>query len=164
MRKLNLLPQAEKKNLKLAYINRLIILSGAGLILILILILSGLFALKIYLNQKLIPTGQKLGLGQLEAKIAELNKQISVVENFNLNQYSSILTKLNQQTLPEIEWENLQITEGEIQFRGHAQTREQMLEFEKELKKIFPEVISPISNLIKSSDLDFTFNISYDKD
>lgn len=160
MRQLNLLPAAEKKIFKFTYINRLISILGAGLVLILILILISLFSLKIYLNQKITPMEQKLNLDQIEAKINKLNKKISIVKDFNINQYSNILKKIDEQTSKEIEWKNLQITQDQIQFRGHSPTREQMIELQKNLTKVFTQVSSPLSNLTKPSDLDFTFNIN----
>jgi hypothetical protein len=160
----NLLPSSYRKKIKSIYIQRLIFFIAGCLILVLISLSILLYYLNFYLKIRLdaFPLVYQEKIEKWEKETSLYKRQIEFIEKIKLTHLSETLEKIRELTPSGVSWRNLQIEEGKISFRGYAQTREQMLEFEKTLKEHFPKVEGPLSNLTKPTDLEFTLIISYE--
>lgn len=172
MLKLNLLPPAEKKELKFAELNSLI-LSLAGWFLILLLIFSlllgnALFCLSILLKEQknLIAVKksnpQMQNLLEIEKKIQQANQ---IIEQVDSAQGRIVLWTPVFEEIAEIVPNGIYLTNFSCQsdsklitLNGWANQRENLLYFQKLLEKnpSFKEVKIPLSNLIREEDIDFS--------
>ncbi|PIV10100.1 MAG: hypothetical protein COS49_02355 [Candidatus Portnoybacteria bacterium CG03_land_8_20_14_0_80_41_10] len=171
MFKLNLLPPAEKKELKLTELNNLI-LSLAGQILILLLIFnlflgSTFFCLSILLKEQknLIAVKesnpQMQDLLEIEEKIKQTNQ---IIKQVNLGQTKAILWTPVFEEITKIVSNDIYLTNFSYQsdsnlvtLNGWANQRENLLYLQKLLEEnsFFKEVKVPLSNLIKEKNIDF---------
>lgn len=176
---INLLPQKQKeeffgeRNVK--------ILFNLGLLFSLFLILLGilLFAVKIHLTadiqeQKFMINSMDLAATnpqykELEDKISESNKLISKINEFYEEQIdvTQILEKISD-ILPEgvtLASFSYQKDKSQVALQGNAISRESFLVFKKALESQaeIKNLSSPVSNLLKSSNIDFYFSFIWSK-
>jgi Tfp pilus assembly protein PilN len=175
MLKLNLLPPKEKKELELAELNRLAVSLAFRFLIILIifvlLLANTYFCLSILIKAQkdLIEIRQSDKEAQhqteFEEKIKQINreaKQIYAKQN-NLIVWTPILEKLSKSTPQGVYLINFsyQASNNQIKISGWAKNRDRLLAFENSLKEVsyFEEVQSPLSNLIKQADINFSFTL-----
>lgn len=158
----NLLPIKQKKNNKLEQKLRWLILMCFVLATILILSSSALYILKSYSYFGL-NGGNPLFAKQiniLEDKIKQLKKERSFIAQLPEQNSFDRLSQLHTIKPSNIKLINIDIDSEEINIKGHADTRDNMLEFERKLKGLYGEIESPLSNLLKTNDLDFVFTVN----
>ncbi len=175
MLKLNLLPPAEKKKLKLAELQKRIYLLflwlGAILIVFIALLIAAYFNLEIILNEQedLIiereadQKNQEIAL--IKQRVDQVSQRLSVVDNKQQGfiSWTSALLGLSR-IVPDgvyLTGFNYQKTGGKLDISGHARTRDDLLLFESRLEQsdYFAEVESPLSNIIKQTDINFSFSL-----
>ena len=172
---LNLLPSKDKKRLELIDFSYLLIFFGFRLVIIFIIfiliLVATYFSLFILVNAQddLIEARQSNEKTQLqieiEEKIEQINKEARRVhiKQSELIVWTPILEKLSEITLQGIYLTNFSYlsTDNKINLTGFAEDRDSLLVFEDSLEEIpyFKEVIAPLSNLIKQTDINFNFTI-----
>jgi Tfp pilus assembly protein PilN len=174
MIRLNLLPPQEKKEIEFLRFFRLIASLGIWLTVILIIfsliLVSAFFSLDLLLDsqQELIETRKQeeknQSLAQIEERINQANSNISKIF---LKQQGIILWTLILEELTEIIPEGLSLDllssskeSRKIKLNGFSPDRDKLLVFAESLKQssYFQDIESPLSNLIKQKDIDFTLN------
>jgi len=174
MFRFNLLPPKEKEELELANLNRLLVFFAFRTLFVLLiftlLLASTYFSLIILLRtqDKLIETRQNnsetqksLGIGE---KIKEANQLINKVylKQGQLSTWTPLLEEVAKVVPVGVYLANFSYQEdkGIISINGWANTRENLLVFEKSLEEsaFFTEIESPLSNLLKQSNIDFRFS------
>lgn len=174
---INLLPPQAKKELEIEREAKIITILGSLFLIFLIFLGILLFSVKIYIlsqieSQKTLIDVESRNINipevkELEKNITEANQKISNLNLFYKNQVdlTEILEKISF-LLPlnvYLTDFNYQKEKNLIALRGFAQTREDFLEFKKSLEteKGFSNFNSPISNLVKPTDIDFyvSFNL-----
>ena len=175
MFKVNLLPPQEKKKLELAELSHILAFSAVRLVFILIIfilvLISAYFCLRILINTQndLIEVRQRDEKAQLqtevEEKIQRLNqdaKKIYLKQN-NLIVWVPILEELSEITPSGIYLINFsyRTSTGQIDLNGWADNRDKLLVFENLLKEssYFEEIKSPLTNLIKQTNINFSFTL-----
>jgi Tfp pilus assembly protein PilN len=174
---INLLPSQAKKELEIERKTRIITILGSLFLIFLIFLGILLFSVKIYILSQIESQKTLVALEssyvdtpqvkELEKNITDANQKISSLILFYENQVDltevlekiSFLSPLNVY-LADF---NYQKEKNLITLEGFAETREDFLEFKKSLEaeKEFSNLYSPISNLVKPTDIDFyiTFNL-----
>jgi len=176
MIKLNLLPPKEKKEIELADFNYLIVSFGVYLLFILIifslLLASTYFCLVIFLKTQSLLIEDKKGnkenqsLVETEENIKQANQQINKVfiKERDLIVWTPIIEELAQIVPNGIYLNSFssQTDTNRINISGWANKRDTLLLFQESLEKspYFVEIKSPLSNLIKQEDIDFSFSFS----
>lgn len=173
----NLLPPQEKKELEIAEISGWIVSFGAWLLVV--LIIFALFCLSIYFylsillkaQNRLIETEKSRletqQLSQFEEEIQVANQNIDQIYNLqkNFEFLTPTLEKLAKAAPPGIYLTAFSYKSGthQIDLSGRADKRDQFLLFQKALEESAwaDELNSPISNLVKQTDIDFhlTFKV-----
>ncbi len=175
MLKLNLLPLQDKKNLESAELSRLVASLAVWFLIFLIiftlLLVSTYFSLSILLEEqkKLIEIRQSDLKTQEVLEIEEKIKQANqLVKQIYLKQeemilWTPLLEKMTEIIPSGIYLTNFfyQKTDNQITLNGWADWRENLLYFQELLEKnsFFEEVEAPLSNLIKQSDINFSFTL-----
>lgn len=179
MFKINLLPPQEKKKLeliKLSYFSVSLIARFVVVLAIFVLILiSTYFSLRILINSQnnLIEIRQSdkkiQRQSEIEKKVQWLNqeaKKINLKQN-DLIVWVPILEELSQITSAGIYLINFSYRTpiDQINLNGWASNRDKLLAFENSLKEspYFKEVKSPLTNLIKQTDINFSFTLKLDE-
>ena len=171
---LNLLPPKQKKELKLDLLNQIIVAFGMAVILV-IFVLALIFVIAlVFLNINLAQTEKELDswrakpeikeLESLEKKVSEVNRELDFLEEYQKErmEFSLILENLAQDVPSGIRFNNLSIEKSKkVTIRGHALTRDILLIFKNTLENAsyVSNFEFPLSNLIKSEDVDF--NLSF---
>ncbi len=173
MLKINLLPPQEKKELEIANFNRLLFSLFAWILLSLVifslLLTSSYFYLSILLEEqgKLIEVRQQdrkiQRLAELEQGIEQTNQRLDKIVNLQgkLTLWSPILEQIAQITPSEVYLTNFvyQPSVNEINVNGWASARASLLLFQKNLEQSdsFASIDAPLANLIKQSNINFSF-------
>ncbi len=173
MLKFNLLPPQEKRELEMSNFNRLI--TSLLIWFFVFLITFGVLLASAYYSLSIIIDGQEKlvarfegdenigGLLELEEKIKNDN---TLIKELNKKQEGIVLWTPILEEFSRITTEGLYLTnlnyqkeEEKVSIAGRASSRDKLLEFENKLKKssYFVEVESPFSNLIKQTDINFSF-------
>ena len=103
-------------------------------------------------------------LAELETRIRQANQQVSRIhlKQKDLILWTPILEELAEITPSGIYLTNFsyQASTGEINLNGWANTRNNLLLFQKSLEEssFFEEIEAPLSNLIKQTGIDFSFS------
>lgn len=179
---LNLLPPEEKKNLYLKKVNELLwIYSGQILIAFFVFVLlSGLIWFYLSSQIKIVDKElnsyeigiKKEAFDELNKKIEKANAQIMEIQKIQAdhNYFSQLFEELVGLIPAGIRLENISIqpqatTKKEtaritMNISGHAPTRDNVIKIKEGLENsiYFDEVESPLSNLVKAADIDFTFS------
>ncbi len=170
---LNLLPPEEKEGLFLGQIQRWIIFYGSAFLFSLSIFIALLLVMRlsIFIQQKSL--NESLGAANQSAQgqdlksqqklIEELNSQLEMINNFekNLKRYSAILITLAEIMPPGIQLNSLIIDEqNKIILAGYAQKRGDVIDLEERLGSAgaFVDIKSPLANLTKQSDLNFSLS------
>jgi len=173
---LNLLPPQEKEFLRLEKMSRSAIFVGR-LFLFLVCIFAVLLAVTwLYLSAQvqamngLVSAGEggssSLVARELGAKITDANQKIKLLSDLQNSRVPvvDVLKNLAMAVSPEIRFDSIQfdIKKKKVVLTGHASTREQLVAFQGKLEgcPLFSEIKSPVSNFIKSEDIDFNFSFS----
>lgn len=174
----NLLPKKIQQDAFYRNKNHLII-KYALLLTILMLILSVfLFFILLFTNSKNKTFEQELQILQENSEIIKIKKIEKEIDQFNKELMSNInpvnetilsktLIELSEITPYEISLNNLINLSGEDWvLLGEAKNRNDLISFEKSLKnsKLFDNIISPLSNFSKNTNLDFKINFTLKKD
>lgn len=174
MIKLNLLPLKEKREAKLAGFMRwlafLAVPISALLLIFILFLVSAFFSLLIMLKAqeeaiKIRKSDFKTQeLLKIEEEIVELNK---IIDQVHRKQNKTTSWTLILEEISEIMPKNMYLTslfydksKNTINLIGWAEKRKDVLSLEKLLKEslLFDHVNSPLSNLIKQNDIDFSFS------
>ena len=170
----NLLPKNIQQDTLYRNKNHLIV-KYALLLIILMLILSVfLLFILLFTNSKKKIFEQKLQELQKNSKIIEIKKIEKEINQFNKELLSDInpiqetilskiLIELSKITPFEISLNNLiNLSEQDWVLLGEAKNRNDLIYFEKSLKnsKIFDNIVSPLSNFSKNTNLNFKINFT----
>lgn len=173
MIELNLLPPQEKKLLTLERLQRWLLFYG-GAILAMAVVFAGLLAatwaflliqLKaVTLNlqtQRTSLQGQDLRAQQDLAK--ETNRQLEKLNQIQINHqyYSAALIELTRLVPSGVRLDTFSLDEkSQATLTGYARQREQVIAIQTALEGsvFFENVESPLANLVKSADINFSFN------
>ena len=175
MFKVNLLPPREKKGLELAKLSRLLAFFTVRLVIILVIfilvLISTYFCLRIFISTQndLIKARQSDERVQyqieVEEKIQQLNQDARKIylKQDGLVLWIPILEELSKITpsgIYLINFSYLAFTD-QINLSGWANNRDKLLVFENSLKKssYFEEIEAPLTNLIKQTDINFSFTL-----
>lgn len=176
MIKLNLLPPEQKKQIYLERINRWLvfymasfcaILSGFFLVLLFIYALISIESRTAQTSYRVAQTGsQGQDLSSYEKLAQNFNQELEKVRSIQKNHknYSLLFEKLLPLVPLNIRFDSIQINaNGKIMLTGFAYNREQIIEFKENLEnsKDFSNVESPISNLVKQSNIDFSLVFNF---
>jgi type IV pilus assembly protein PilN len=175
MIKLNLLPPQDKKELELADLNRLtvclVVYLAIFLIIFISLLLTTFFSLSILLKaqDELIEIRKQdtriQRLITIEEKIKQANQQLSQVyqKQKGLITWTPVFEEIAKITPQGIYLTNFsfQATNNQINLNGWANKREELLSFQKSLEESshFIEIEAPLSNLLKQTDINFSFTL-----
>jgi len=172
MIKLNLLPPQEKQSIAAQIKQRWIVFYGSaviGLLCFFAILLSAIWA---YIDIQLNVVQNNLASIQNDIRGQDLKNQQTAVKNLNSylqkiqsiqkNQksYSTLLNYLAQMVPDGIRIDSLSLeNDGNATLNGFAQRREQIIAFQESLEKsnIFGNVESPVANLVKPTDINFSF-------
>ncbi|MEK7535534.1 MAG: hypothetical protein AAB590_00775 [Patescibacteria group bacterium] len=171
---INLLPQESKVEIRKWYHNKITVVSLTFLLVALLLSI-------IFLVPALIATRTKQGLIEsnlataksrpisqeaenLKDMIREVNAKLKIIsgESTSSPTFSSYVDKIFAHKTSAISLTHIEESEpGHIVLRGLARTRTALLAFIRELDgdETFAEVISPISNLINNTDIEFSVDL-----
>jgi len=179
MIRLNLLPPQEKEILAHEENRRWVVYYGSAVILILLVFLGLLgaiwFGINIQLNSAVnaldsIKTSFKgQNLKTQQTAIVALNKYLARIENIQKNQkdYSSLLILLTNLIPEGVRLESFSVDEKDAAtLTGFAAKREQVLALQENINNsgLFEKVESPLSNLVKQTDIEFTFTFNLKPD
>lgn len=173
MTTLNLLPPKEKKIILAEQTNRRVIFWGVNFVtalLVFIVLLGLIYAL---INIKLKIAGADLknarakfnieGFQDLQAKIKQANDQIKNLDKIQTEHkyYSLALEKIVDITPAAVLIKRISINQNQMTIEGFSPTREAILIIKQALEKSpdFEKIESPISNLLKPTDIDFRFSL-----
>lgn len=171
MLKTNLLPEKEKKIIKLERTRRALIFFAA--VASLIFLLGSLLLLPSYLPAFLErkelerslewekKVSSELGITDLITQVMTIKKTVDSIHAFVSNppRTSALFSQFFANSGPEIDITNLDIShKGDILIQGKAKTRKGLLEFEQKLREdgLFQNISSPLSNIIQETNINFT--------
>jgi len=179
MIKLNLLPLAEKENIKLGKVYYLFLINVIFVILSICFLIILLLFIYLFLENQAKNIENSLSsdlemiqkqkeLESLKEKISIINKEIQLIQDIQNNQYYySILFKdLSENIKDSIKLDNILIEGGSgqpetrLSIKGNALERDQLIDFEKILKSFsyLNNVIEQIHST-KKMDIPFSFNV-----
>jgi len=167
----NLLPSAQKKEVKLEEIRRLVLFFATSAVTI--LILSSFLLLPSFLTfyfeekelRRLLTLEEEaashLGLKETIQNLNALKAQSNALKAYLLQPQvvSEILESLLEDAGPGMVFNDLSIKPGNsVSLQGTAPTRQVLLDFEKKLRESgrFQEVSIPLSNIIRETNINFT--------
>jgi len=173
---INLLPQNQREEFLQEKRAKIIFVLGFLLLFFIFFLAILFFSIKIYLtgenqNQKFLLEKANILIAdpkykELEKEITKNNKLISQLNEFYKNQTNvvDVLEKVSN-LLPEgviLTSFSYQKESNQVSLQGKAQTRENLLVFKKALESQpgIKDLNSPISNLIKSTNIDYYFSFN----
>jgi len=176
MLKLNLLPPEEKKRLELDRLGRLLasfsVHLAIGLAIFVLILVNAYFCIRILIKAQndLVEVRQNDEKAQhqvkVESEIKQANQQARqiYIKQAGLTILTPILEEVSKIVPSGIYLTGLsyQAAENQINLSGRANNRDRLLAFEDSLKKSphFREIEAPLSNLIKQTDINFSFTIN----
>lgn len=170
---LNLLPEYQKKEIRLEYIFHKILFLGAGIVVILGLLIVFIFITKIIIQNKFKDLGEKIKAELLTQKLLEVEEKELEIKRFNRlllvideinelgNRWSWILETLAEYIPKGARLSQIQIDKtAKITINGLSPTRDKVLTIKDSLESspLFTDIYSPRSNLVKKKDIDFFFS------
>lgn len=178
---INLLPDKNRFIVRREFLRRAMVLFGVGISFLIAVQLFfsslSLFFLDSFLesfesqNTYMEKLTQRENLEQYEAQVSDLNKALSLLKNIGTT--PPIITESIWKVLSAkpagvdvssfIFQKSLQEGEGfSLRFAGHSGARDDLVSFVDNLKKSkdFPDVESPLSNLLTEKDIDYTLIVS----
>ena len=175
MIKLNPLPPQEKNNLKLEQIQRWIFFYGGAVSILLFIFVFLLIFTWLFISAQIKSYSLSLENTKTSSQGQSVNEQLQLINDLNLRlekintvqknhkYFSSVMTELGSLVPSGIRLEGLSIDENsQGTLSGYAQKREQVILFKENLEKSnsFEKIESPLSNLTKQVDLNFSFKFS----
>lgn len=172
MIKLNLLPPNEKAIIKSERLRRWICFYGAAITAIAFVFIAFLMitwlVILIQLNaasanmDSIQKTFKKEGVPLQEDGLKTVNRRLRQINDLQQKQvsYYQLLNQLSKLTPPGISLNGLSIDESaKAAIEGLAAQREQVLDFKDRLEKskYFKNIASPLSNFVKETDINFSF-------
>jgi Tfp pilus assembly protein PilN len=173
MIKLNLLPPQEKYLLDQERFRRMIVFYGVAIMGALLFLAAIMGAIWLYVDIQLRATNDEFNSSQASMSGTDLKtqqdavtalnnelKKISLAQN-NQKKYSSLLASLAGLVIDGVRLDTLSIgADGAVSIEGYAQKREQVISFHDALEKsgLFANVDNPLSNLVKETDINFSFS------
>jgi len=180
---INILPLEDRKEIKKDYFKRLSIVAlvffASIMFMAIIMLLPTIFFLGEresiskaeleYVNKKL----SDIGISQTSPMVEDLNKKTQILKTTSgFGKYSDMITEIVAAGGGGIEISSLSIKEsgsvGSVFISGKSLTRKDLLSFVENLKKCkaglktnctpFDKIESPVSNLLKERDIDFSIN------
>lgn len=107
---------------------------------------------------------------QLNRKIKNLNSNLKIISDAQagFTKWSKFLIDLNPLVPKDIQITNLEINTAEeniLKIIGKAKKRTDLLAFHENLENhpSFTKIESPLSNILQKENIDFNFNIQFDK-
>lgn len=170
---LNLLPDYQKKEIRLEYIFRKTLFLGAGIIVILGIFILFAFSIKLILQNKFEELEKKTETEFVTAELSQIKEKEEVLNEFNRLlstikeiselkvHWSQVLIKLAEDIPEEVTLSQIIVDKkGKITLTGFSPTREKLLSIKDTLETSpqFTDIYSPRSNLIKKEDIDFFFS------
>jgi hypothetical protein len=169
---MNFLPEEDKKNIKREYYRRLFVVFGLfsffAIVIGIILLLPVIFlfqgqktetARQIAVSQELL---KNEGGENIVRLVQELNTRAEHLseQKKNIWEASPLIKKILTAKSENIKIKRISLDEKTIVVQGISDTRQRLLSFIDDLKRGgFSKVESPLSNIIKDKDIDFTINI-----
>ncbi len=180
MLQLNLLPEKEKKNIRLTRMLYLIKIYSQGIIFALLIFIIFLLSIWLYLNIQLkglkqilnfqlqTPLGKKIQ--NIENAIQSANQKLSKLNKIQSQQktYGSFIEELSRLIPSSSHLENLILDAKtkKITINGYAPTREDVLSIKQALENspFFTDLEWPLSNLTQTSQINFKFSFKIKDD
>lgn len=170
---MNFLPTEDKKDIKKEYFRRLLVFAGLFSFLAVsvgaILLLSPLVFLKNQkdnLSNQLFFSEERISRENIENVIPlveDLNRKIPLINSGvkEVVEKSSFVKVILDEKTSDIKISEFLLDNEKISIRGLSGSRQSLINFTEALrgKKDFKKVESPVSNLIKDKDIDFTLSI-----
>lgn len=180
---INILPIEDRKEIKKNYFKRLLIVAlvffAVTILMAIIMLLPTIFFLNEhesvsqkeleYVNKKL----GDAGISQITPMVEDLNKKVQILKTTSgFGKYSDTVTEILNAGGSGIKISSLSIKKSagkeSVYISGHSATRKDLLAFLDNLKQCkaafktkctpFDKIESPVSNLLKESDIDFSIN------
>lgn len=170
---LNLLPPERKEIFRWRQYIKKVILNGSRSIFLLFCFSVSFFAINIYLLGEINILNAQIDsynkaeniqqINSIEKSFKDINSALVKIDKISDQQISwiDIFEKLTLSIPPNVQIFSLQIDpDGGLMISGNAKTRNDVLEFGKNLKSSpdFSSIQTPLDNLIKSEDIDFKFS------
>ncbi len=169
---MDFLPEEDKKKIRREYHRRFFFVAGLfsffAILMGVILLLSIVFSFKSQeegLSRQIKISEERFKFGGTESIIPlvkELNSKISFLdkEYKNIRENSSIIKGILENKPGGVQINSFSIETSKVTLSGSSNTRDNFLLFINNLKKEdFKKVESPINNIIKEKDIEFTINI-----
>lgn len=173
---LNLLPSKQKKELHLDLLTQIIISSAVAVIFMLLILALLCLVAQSFLNVGLDEAERDLSLWQskteikelenLEKKVKELNRNLVFLDTHQKEQvkFSLFLENLVKEVPSGLRLNSISVKDS-VNISGYALTRDILLSFKNNLEKA-PYVSDfdfPLSNLTKSTNINFSLSFKYAK-
>lgn len=180
---INILPIEERKEIKKEYLKRLSVVAlvffAITMLMAIVMLLPTVFFLNEseslsrveleYVNKKL----SDVGIAQISPMIEDLNRKVQILKtSSNFSKHSEIITEIMSAGGSGVKISALSVKmsagKESIFISGRSETRKDLLAFVENLKKCkaglntkctpFEKIESPLSNLLKEKDIDFSIN------
>ena len=180
LKKINLLPKTEQKNLRLQFFGDQLLFFWIFVIGSLFLFIGLTYIAKAYLTAQVAEVESKISLGKaelkssdnelLKQKVDSLNGQISILKNLNNQHYywSGALVELGNLLPPDITLTEVHMDRvgGKVSIKGVAGKRESVLQFWSNVYKAqyFKGIDFPLANLDAETNDPFSFDFYINTD
>ncbi len=169
---LNLLPPEEKKAISVNKLNYYFSLFSGGLFISLVIFSLILAGIVLFINKEVkiaevdfnsAQSKLKLeGFKELHETVSQTNNQITELAKIQQTQvsYLSILGKIVEIIPAGVRLSNLSFSQNKVDLDGFSSNRQLVLDMKQALEHDphFEKIESPITNLIKSTNIDFHFS------
>lgn len=172
---LNLLPPQQKKELRLDLLSQVIISTAIAVIFMILILALLLLVAQSFLNINSEEIERELVLWQsraeirelesLEKKVRELNRELIFLDGLQKEQvrFSLFLENLAKDVPAGIRFDDISVKESNVSIKGYALTRDILLTFKNTLESAsyVSNFDFPLSNLVKTTDIDFILSFTY---
>ena len=170
---LNLLPEHQKKEIKLEYTFRKTLFLGISIIVALGIFTLFALGTKLILQNKFEETEKKIEAEFITAELLQIKEKEKVLDKFNQllstikeiselrTHWSEVLIKITEDIPEGVELTQIIIDQkGKVSLAGFSPTREKVLVIKDTLESSpqFKDIYSPRSNLVKKENIDFFFS------
>lgn len=173
---LNLLPPQQKKELRLDFLNQVVVIVAIAIVFMILVLLLLLLVAQSFLDMNLDETERELNFWQskaeikelknLEEKVKELNRNLTFLDEKQRKQiiFSSFLENLAKDTPPGVRFDSISINESnQVIIKGYASFRDNLLVLKDNLESAsyVNNLDFPLANLTKSADINFSLSFKY---
>jgi Tfp pilus assembly protein PilN len=102
----------------------------------------------------------------LDTRITDVKKDFDVLENqikflktFPQSNYTAFIKKISEVLPSGVRLTNISGSLEGLNIKGESPDRSRVISLEESLRKEFDEVDAPLSNLVKSKDVEFVFTV-----